>query len=241
MPTLVDSEAKLKFRPPEPGCILYLPGLPGGGNKLYDRSPYGNNGTITGATWKGLPAGLGYLYFDGSDDEVDLGNPASLNLTGDITWEVWATFAVPGNGKGVFNKDDEGANRQFASIFSKSGTSKLGNVIFKEGGGVSELYGDTVLQADVWYHCVATYKLITDGASIMDLYLNGVPDQTQKTDCVGPLASTSENFGLGAKMGGGNPRRHQGNIALARVYNRVLTALEVQNHFNREKHLFGVW
>jgi hypothetical protein len=45
---------------------------------------------------------------------------------------------------------------------------------------------------------------------------------------------------LGAKIGG-NPRSLDGSVALPRIYNRVLTALEVQNHFNREKHLFGVW
>jgi len=27
----------------------------------------------------------------------------------------------------------------------------------------------------------------------------------------------------------------------SRIYNRTLSALEIQGHFNQEKHLFGVW
>lgn len=239
MPTLVDDEVKLKFGPPEPGCVLYLPGLPGGDSQLYDRSPYGNNGAITGATWKRLPSGLWYLDFDGSDDEVDFGNPAHLNITKDVTFEAWVNFATLPGGSTVFGKDNELSQRQFVSLFEQSGTSKSGFVIFKSGG-ISELYGNTVFQALTWYHLVDVYKYVTDGTSLMDIYVNGVVDVAQKTDAIGPMASTTENLGLGAKIGG-NPRRLDGSVALPRIYNRVLTALEVQNHFNREKHLFGVW
>ena len=75
---------------PPIGCVLDLPGLPGGGNKIYDRSPYGNIGTIIGATWLRTPSGLWVLSFDGSDDYVDCGSGSSLDITGGITVEVWA-------------------------------------------------------------------------------------------------------------------------------------------------------
>ena len=88
MKTLLDRD-RLVFEPPQPGCVLYLPGLPGGGNKLYDRSPYANVGTITGATWKRLPSGLWYLDFDGTDDYLDVGQDSSLMPTTSLTIELW--------------------------------------------------------------------------------------------------------------------------------------------------------
>jgi len=45
----LDDREDLVFSPPELGCVHYLPGLPGGGSKIHDRSPCGNIGTITGA------------------------------------------------------------------------------------------------------------------------------------------------------------------------------------------------
>jgi len=66
METLLYSRVDaLMFSPPELGCVLYLSGLPNSGSKIHDRSPYGNHGAITGATWQRLPSGLWCLSFDG--------------------------------------------------------------------------------------------------------------------------------------------------------------------------------
>ena len=92
MKTLV-SQNSLVFNPPELGCVLFLPGLPWSSSKIHDRSPYGNHGTITGATWKRLPSGLWYLSFDGIDDYVSLGTSASLNLVDDFTMMAWLNCA----------------------------------------------------------------------------------------------------------------------------------------------------
>ena len=88
MKTLIDVDEQV-FSPPEPGNVLYLPGLCGGSNKIYDRSPYANIGTITGATWGKTPGGVWCLSFDGSDDCVNCGNDASLDIADAITIEVW--------------------------------------------------------------------------------------------------------------------------------------------------------
>lgn len=61
---------KLLFHPPNLGTVLYLTGLPGHGDTIYDRSPYGYHGTITGAVWTRLLTNSWVLDFDGSDDVV---------------------------------------------------------------------------------------------------------------------------------------------------------------------------
>lgn len=57
--------------------------------KIYDRSPYGNSGKITRATWVRLPSGLWCLSFCGQDDYVDCRNHSSLDITTSITVEAW--------------------------------------------------------------------------------------------------------------------------------------------------------
>ena len=62
----------LIFDPPDIGCVLRMSGRPQGGPVIFDDSPYGNHGTIVGATPVRLPSGLWVLNYDG-DDYVDCG------------------------------------------------------------------------------------------------------------------------------------------------------------------------
>lgn len=79
---------KIVFDPPEIGCVLSLTGLPGGGSYIYDRSLYGNVGSIIGATlvWQN---GLWCLSLDGNDDYVTVPHQSSLNITTAVTIELW--------------------------------------------------------------------------------------------------------------------------------------------------------
>jgi len=67
-------------------------------------------------------------------------------------------------------------------------------------------------------------------------YLNG--SYISDWDYTKDIASSVSSVVIGQRIG--NNYVLGGDIALVRIYNRVLTALGIQNHFNREKHLFGV-
>jgi len=79
-------------------CVLYLPmtrnlraGINDTDTEVYDRSPFGNHGTIHGAVWQTLPSGKSVLSFDGVDDYVEVSNSESLKFTNkdEITIAVW--------------------------------------------------------------------------------------------------------------------------------------------------------
>jgi len=208
---------------PPIGCVLYLPGVPGGGNKIYDRSPYGNIGTITGAVWKRLPSGLWYLDFDGSDDYV-----ATPYYPDDSakTFMYWLNCrAISGDYACGVN---DGSNHRFYA-----GIDKDGNCFF--GMGDSSKY--TVasgITADNWY----LISITGDGLTAR-YYVNAIEKDnfsySQSGDSIEP-------FYVGVlKTLAGVTAKINGLVALPRVCNRVLSPLEIQNHFNREKHLFGVW
>lgn len=232
MKILVDRE-DLVFSPPELGCVLCLPGLPGGGSKICDRSPYGNHGTITGATWVRLPSGLWCLSFDGTDDYVATGYKASLNPTIAVSIELWVKAgSIAGypyfNGRGYFT---QGFN------FSLS-DSKIYFWI-KTTDGILTVASVSTLNTDVFYHIVGTYDS-AGGSNNMKVYINGALDaQDTLTGTIVPFTAYSMGTYMGRADIAGS--YFDGLLALVCLYNRALTALEVGNHFNREKHLFGVW
>ena len=229
MKTLIDRE-DLIFSPPQLGCVLYLPGLPGGGSKIHDRSPYGNHGAITGATWV-YQNGIWCLSLDGTDDLITVGHTPSLSFTTNgFSAEAW----VKGNS----------SLNSGAGIFSKYGGTGYWElraslkhpcfVLWDGTNNPSVRDNSTDLDDEVWHHLVA----VRDSGTKLYVYVDGHEGDSD-TDTAGDISNTSDLIiGQG---GSGSKEEWGGLIALLRAYNRPLTALEVHNHFNREKHLFGVW
>ena len=213
------------------GCMLDLPGLPGAGNKIYDRSPYGNIGTITGAVWKRLPGGLWVLDFDGTDDYVDCGSDSSLKFTSeDFSTEFWAKFDSFASYPRIIGND---ASETTGYWLDFRNTGKLRFITNQPPAERQETnINDGLTVIDTWYHFVAS----RDGATVT-LYRNGVDATTSHGTHIDP-ATPGDTF-IGRRFNVSYPM--DGQIALVRIYNRALSALEIQNHFNREKHLFGVW
>jgi hypothetical protein len=229
MKTLLDKEDSV-FNPPQLGCVLAFTGLPGGDGKIYDRSPYGNVGTITGATWVRLPSGLWCLSFDGSDDRVNCGNNASLALSDALTIEAW------------FRSDDV---TNVTHIISRNLGFYLriagGEIYWRIASAVTGNWATTCqtsglnLQTNTWYFGAVLYDKAL-GTENLKIYLGGV--QVAMADNADGIKVNANDNCIGELVGA---ERFHGLIGLLRIHNRALAALEIQNRFNREKHLFGVW
>lgn len=223
------------FDAPEPSCVLYLPGLPGGSSKLCDRSPYGNHGSITGATWSVLPSGLWYLSFDGGDDIVSCGGASSFGITDYQTMKLWVypdsltqdaiviTNGVPAG---------DAACAIALAIYNTSDVICLGTSGDNRGlSGIS-----TYLTAGTWRHWVHVWDAV---AGTFKFYLDGV-EQTL-ADIGTYWNASSSTFDYGARDRGGVGSNFAGNIAFVEVHHGLWSALDAQNSFNREKSIFGVW
>ncbi len=230
MKTVLD-RGDFALNPPELGCVLSLSGPPGGGNKIYDRSPYGNIGTITGATWSRLPGGLWCLSFDGGDDYITVTYASSLDCLLGFTLECWFKPGELDRAQGLLNR----AWRNPYSLYLDNAANKLKSGITLADDTNGYLTANTPLAIDVWHHCAVTWNT-SDG--VRTIYLNGEADGTDTIGAGQLLKVFSDNLLLGS-IGGATDVK--GLLALGRVYNRALSALEIQNHFNREKYLFGVW
>ena len=248
MKTLLDRD-ELVFNPPDLGCVLCLSGLPGGDSRVYDRSPYGNTGAITGAVWKRLAGGPWYLDFDGSDDYVDCGNGTCFDSSSQLSVEVWAYIdpLAPGlDGKisGIVTKSDRSqADKGFYLAFEdRGGASQTNALRWSVSNGLGD-YGDRKSDNDIttagWYHVVATYDKTLASANLKT-FVNGRQLATT-ADFGSGIGSNTRTVKVGASDdgAGGATECFQGGITLARVHNRALTALEVQSHYDRDKRLLG--
>lgn len=172
----------------------------------------------------------GYIDFDGTDDYVDV---TGLDITAlsAFTLETWV---YPTSS----TSDESVMSRWFSSISTSSfllywdvGTS-LGfdwvtvntlNTIYRTG--VTPANGTI----NAWNHVVATFS-----GSQLELFVNGSSVATAAFS--GTLRSNSGLI-LGADVTVG-ARNLAGNIAVAKVYDRVLTAAEVTQNYNALKNRF---
>lgn len=174
-----------------------------------DRSGSSNTGTISGATV--TPGKVGQaLSFDGVDDSVNAGNAASLQLTtGTISAWIKTTGAgssyraimVKGNAYGLFLKD---------------------NVLMLYDWGASAERTTGMNLADGNWHYV-TQVFQSGVASGTTVYVDGSLVLTTTMT----VSSQGVQLGIGDSVG--SSQFFAGSIDEPRVYNRVLTASEIQS------------
>lgn len=172
----------------------------------------------------------GYMTFDGIDDLVAFPNSTALD-TQTFTIEVWVkTNNTTQNGfwfeKGVVNSQyslfQEGTN-----IVCRVNTGTVVNVVTATTA--------TYMNTTQWYQVVFTF---TSGSQV--LYINGVVVNTGIT--TGTVATNNGGMSIGAYGGqiGSHSYYYNGSVSIAKVYNRALSAAEVQQNFNALRGRFGI-
>ncbi len=182
------------------------------------------NGTVVGGASFVTPgqAGSGAVSLNGSSQYINLGNPAALQITGQITLAAWIKPNAPSGLQNIINKGHNTSPNGEITL-RLSGTTLQGgswtgaNAIASLSGGVS---------VGVWQHVCLVY----DGAA-WRLYKNGaevaVEPTTQGAVAVAGATAAANAWSIGAR-GGGGERFFNGQIDEVRLFNRGLTAAEVQ-------------
>jgi large repetitive protein len=202
------------------GLVGYWPLDEGSGTLAADRSGNGLNGTLQySPTWQtsGSCRSGGCISFDGVDDYVRVADTAALRLTGDLTVSAWIK--------------PTGA-RSLQSIVSKRYEFELGPLhdaapyplrwSQKQPDGT--LVSGTLaaaIEPDQWQHVV----LVRDGATRQIRgYKNGVLALSSSY----AVAPGTNIYGVNIGRNPGGIQRFRGLIDEVRIYNRPLSAAEVQ-------------
>jgi hypothetical protein len=221
---------KTLFSPPPLGAVLYLPGLPGSGNKIYDRGPNSHTATIYGASWVGLSRGFWGLNFDGADDYLRIGISPGLKFgADDFTRLLWIKFNSVGSNQGIIEHRTD-ANNEERFYWSYS-DSKLYWDIYSGGALIISNRQAWTPVVGQWY-----YLAMRRCGSIWDMLVNTGPLGTVVDTDTLPLYTGDLYLGRTSVT-----IMLNGQIALPRMYRRALSFPEIKRHFDEEKGLVGIW
>ena len=194
----------------------------GSGNTAYDASGNGNDGTLTNDPhWTKGKEGKA-LQFDGTNDYVNCGNDAGLNIgTHDYSVTAWV-------------KTSEAANLRIVSKYNP-----FNLYVDTNGRFELQLYDGTWLingqessssiNDNKWHHVV--WVLDRDGNSTF--YIDGTQDGTPVD--ASSFKDTDLSFSDYLYIGVREPTfaPFDGNIDEVKIYNRALSAEEVRYHYNK--------
>jgi RHS repeat-associated protein len=213
------------------------------GQYIYDSSGNGNTGTrgSSSSTESYDPAWTSYgrygpaLDFDGSNDYADLGDGSTLNLTGDFTLAAWVkrdtlnnTVCVLASGTGSTNPYYHQFLLEIEPGYYYDSARGCSRVVFSMGKSTKNGYyhqhigaWDEFPEDSGWHHVAVTFSGTTSS-----LYVDGVAGTSVTGTSGSRLTSSVLDRRIGSRAGGLN--RFDGTIDDVRIYNRALSASEMQ-------------
>ncbi|MFW0862567.1 MAG: DUF2341 domain-containing protein [Candidatus Komeilibacteria bacterium] len=224
-----------------PGPVGYWNFDEGFGTTAYDSTGYGNDGTITGASWIQNGASGRALSFDGVGNYVNVGNDASLNITDEFSISTWikldqtsplayADPAIIGN----YNSTTAGQRKFLLSYRSWSSSKGIAFYVADASNNLVGAYReDWSPTADTWYHVLAVYK----PSQYMRIYINGELDYEKTSGVPASLYSTSVDTRIGL---GSSNLYFKGSIDEVYIYDRALTTDEILQLYNMNAGSFNV-
>ena len=208
---------------------------PGSGTTWTDLSDRGNNGTLTnGPTYNSSNGGS--IVFDGLNDYIENLSP-NLGITGNasITMSCW--FYDQRLSTTTFQALFCYGNGPSAGDTFAIGLVNLGVNMQFNGGNVTSS-NNNVYSLNTWNNVVVTK---TPGVTntTTKLYLNGVQLSIPSSTSITPNV-TSRVVRVGRWTNDSAPSYFQGRVSNCLIYNKALTALEVQQNFAALRGRYGI-
>jgi glucose/arabinose dehydrogenase len=206
--------------PPPTGLVAAYGFDEGDGAAVADASGTGNGGAITGAAWSTQGRFGNALQFDGVDDRVVVADASSLDLSGGMTLEAWVRPTLGTGWRTALAK--ESGDTVAYSLYSNRTTLVPATEVNLDGR-TRAANGTTAVPLTTWTHLASTY----DGTTLR-LYVNGT--QVGTLGRTGVMAPSAGPLSIGGNAVHGE--WFQGLLDEVRVYNRALSAAEIQTDMN---------
>jgi len=206
--------------PAQPGLVAAYGFNEGIGVLTFDSSGQANTGTLAGATWTTNGKFGSALSFNGTSAWVTIDDSPSLDLTTGLTIEAWVNPSS-GSGTRTVLMKETASGLAYALYSAVSGQRPVGYVHTRKD---NPAVGSAAVPLNTWTHLAFTF----DGSTLR-LYVNGSLVRTSG------INSGSIVTSAGALRIGGNAvfgEYFKGLIDEVRVYNRALTAADIQVDMN---------
>jgi hypothetical protein len=198
-------------------------------NGWGDLGGLGNNGTlVNGVGYES--SNNGNLLFNGTNQYISVPQSATNNITSNqITFGAWCFPTISNKFQHILVKNVS-ESRQYGMWLSQNGTSR----IFRNLNGVVS-QGDVLLSTN-WGVNVWNYIILVYNGSTIKIYLNG--NEVFSEAATGNIVTTNSDVNIG-----GEPNQSfffSGKISNSMIYNRALTATEIQQNFEALRGRYGI-
>src|SRR2546427_4356918 len=196
----------------------------GAGPTVADGSGNNNTGTLgSGVTWTTQGRYGSALVFNGAGF-VTIPAAAGLNLTTGMTLQAWVYPTVASSAWSTAVMKEQAG--EFVYVLYAGSPVNRPSLQFNVGttaSGERSVTGPAGLTVNTWTHLAGTY----DGTTVR-LYVNGAQVASQAGS--GAIATASGGLRVGGNSVGGGD--FPGRLDEVRIYNRALTAAEIQADMN---------
>ena len=195
----------------------------GSGQTAADSSGFANDGQLGSTTgvdandpsWLCVSGGYA-LDFNGTSDYVDLGSPASLNLTTTFTVAAWVKWKGGNLDAVIYASGNANADHYRVDV----NNCNANGLSLREDGDACHSATSNLLPADAWHH-VAVSKDGDTGTNLT-FYLDGVSDGTASAGTSG--ATGLKRIGARTEL---TDQFFDGAIDDLRIYDRALSGAEI--------------
>ncbi|RKQ94073.1 all-beta uncharacterized protein [Solirubrobacter pauli] len=187
------------------------------GTSATDASGRGNTGTVDGATRSTAGRFGGALSFDGVNDRVNVPDANVLDLTTGMTLEAWVRPTTIGGAWRTVLIKEQPSDLIYALYADDTSSRPAAHVFTSADRGIA---GPGTMPTNVWTHLAATY----DGSALR-VFVNGV--QAASSSISGSIRTSTGVLRIGGNAVWGE--WFSGLIDEVRIYNRALTATELQS------------
>lgn len=207
---------------------------PGSGTVVNDLTQTRNTGSLINSPTFTQDAYTKYLAFDGVNNYVKYPNELSGSETGDWSWGGWLNHgAAVGASDHFFGRGQDGAGAGQNILVGTNASQPFIGTVTTLPSTIQNSAQDTrtTFQPNTWYHIFGTWQ---NGVALK-LYVNGSL-RTRTLTTNNTLRTSTSGWNLATLNTG---VFYSVNIALAMVYNRLLTDQEVVQNYNATKSRFG--
>ena len=201
---------------------------PGSGTAWYDLSSNKNTYTLNnGPTFDSNNGGS--IVFDGADDYATSSAPLSAGASNYSIEAYWKAHSLKTQVIWEQNSSTLIIGKRVCMILISTGIGGF-------NGQNADFHSSVPYSINTWYHWIITVdtnlgsnqiKIYVDG----NLYAQGNPSST--------LNAGADEAAVGHKVTT-DSEEFDGNIALVRVYNKVLSSTEILQNYNAQKSRFGL-
>lgn len=212
---------------PTNGLVLCLDSrnprsYPGSGTTWFDISGNNNHGTLV----NGPVFTSNGFSFDGVNDYV----ATSISLTGQFSVSMWFNRRTTGAGGG---RIVYGNTSDVDTYLALVRTSDI--IVQSDNVGTSKIFDGFSFSNNMWYHIVVSRNT----SNAVRVFVNGIESTSGSQTINGTF--TLNGVGRYANATGGNaPYQWDGLIDNVRIYNRPISATEVQQLFQAQRARYGI-